>query len=422
MKKIIIVLLITLTIFVGVFSWSAQAEACPWNVHATVVHGNKSYTYNLQNYLDVCDKKVAFLGQKSRWQLYQYLQTLPLTEKEIYNYILPNFDDVLQFFADVCHQKRDATVHFDKNGFTYLAGADGVSINQKQVFESMLLCHNGESIVLPLVVHKATTVTELKHSTQLRATFTTQFPNSNTERVHNITLATNAINGTIVDVGQTFSFNQVVGKRTEQNGYKTAKVIVDGTYVDGVGGGVCQVSTTLYNALLLADILPSACQHSLISNYVLAGFDAMVSDLGADLTFVNNTASPIYIQGVVKGKSVTFSIFGLPNNWQIERESVAEVEPFDTVEVVDTQKYPHLVYTDQTQVVRGGSNGVKTQSYLKYYQNGKLVATKLIRKNSYKKVDKIVARGHLERPTDCTLPNELQMGSCFYKIAPNSVF
>jgi vancomycin resistance protein YoaR len=275
----------------------------------------------------------------------------------------------------------------------------------------MLCCHNGENIVLPLVVHKATTVKDLKHRTQLRAKFTTHFPNSNAERIHNITLATQSLNGTIVDVGEKFSFNQLVGKRTEQNGYKSAKVIVDGAYVDGVGGGVCQVSTTLYNALLLADILPSACQHSLISNYVLAGFDAMVSDAGADLTFVNNTGSPIYIQGVVQNKSVTFSLFGLPNKFEIQRESIAEITPFDTLEVVDQAKYPHLVYTDQSQVVRGGSNGVRSQSILHYYQNGKLVESKLIRKNNYKKVDKLVARGYLVRPIDVTLHSQMPMGS-----------
>ena len=130
MKKLIIAILVTLTIFVGVFSLSAQAEVYPWNVHATIVYGNKTYTYNLKNHIDGVSPKVAFLGEKSRWQLYQCLQTLPLTEREIYNYILPNFDDVLQFFTNVCKQKRDATVRFDKSGFAYLAGKDGISINQ----------------------------------------------------------------------------------------------------------------------------------------------------------------------------------------------------------------------------------------------------------------------------------------------------
>lgn len=407
MKKILLITLLTLTIFVGVFSYTAQAEVCPWKVHATIQHGNKSFVYDISKYLDKADARVVYLGEKSKWQLYQYLQTLPLSDKEIYNYIVPKFDDILRFFDYVCRQKRDACVTFDESGFRFFEGNDGVSINQKVLFESLIACHNGEKITLPLVVDKATTVQDLQKCTAQRATFTTQFPASTPDRVHNIRLATQSINGTTVDVGEKFSFNQVVGKRTEQNGYKTAKVIVDGAYVDGVGGGVCQVSTTLYNALLLAGILPSACQHTLVSNYVLEGFDAMVSDAGADLTFVNNTGSPIYIQGFVRGKSVSFAVFGLPCDYQIVRESVKEVTPFDTVEIVDKQKYPQLVYTDQTLVVTNGSDGVKTQSFLKYYQNGHLMETKLIRKNSYKKVDKVVARGDVLRPEQTTaIPNE----------------
>lgn len=402
MKKLILITLLTLTVFVGVFSYTAQAETHPWNVCATVVCGDNSFEYDMSKHLHKVNPKVAYLGEKGRSKQYQFLQTLPLTDKQIYNYILPNFDDILRFFDYVCCPKRDACVTFDHNGFCYYQGNDGVSINQKVLFERLLTCHNGEKVNLPLVVDRAVTVQELQKSTTQRATFTTTFPASTAERAHNINLATQSINGTIVAVGERFSFNQVVGKRTEQNGYKTAKVIVDGKYVDGVGGGVCQVSTTLYNALLLAGILPNACQHSLISHYVLEGFDAMVSDSGADLTFVNDTGSPIYIQGLVRGKSVTFTVFGLPCNYQIVRESVKEVTPFDTVEIVDKQKYPQLVYTDQTLVVTNGSDGVKTQSFLKYYQNGRLVESKLIRKNSYKKVDKVVARGEIVRPEQLT--------------------
>lgn len=403
MKKLIFtILLLTLTIFVGVFPFCAHADSRPWNVVATICYGDKIYLYNMQNYLDFADKKVAYLGENSRKNLYRYLQTLPLTDDEIYNYILPKFDHVLQNFAYVCQKKQDAMVTFDKNGFVYTNGVDGISINKKALFERMLCCYNGEKISLPILVDKAVTVEQLKQSTVERATFSTTFYNSSADRVHNVTLATQLVNGTTVGVGEKFSFNQVVGKRTEQAGYKNAKVIVNGNYVDGIGGGVCQVSTTLYNALLLAGIIPNACQHTLISHYVMHGFDAMVNDNGADLTFVNDTNSPLYIQGSVQNKKVTFTIYGLPNEWHVERESIAEVTPFDTVEIVDKDKYPQLVYTDQTLVVTNGSDGVKTQSFLKYYQNGKLQKTILIRKNSYKKVDKVIARGYLTRPTEST--------------------
>lgn len=397
MKKILLATLLTLTIFVGVFLPPVSAQTHPWNVCAKVVYGEKSYTYKLKNHLQNCDKSVAFLGEKSRWELYRYLQTLPLTNQQIYNYILPNFDDVVRFFAPVCRTKRDAVVTFDKNGFHFEKGSDGLSIDQKALFEALLFCHDGDTLNLPVVLHKATTTEQLQKLTMQRSTFTTEYANSTPQRAHNIALATQSINGTTVGVGEKFSFNQVVGKRTEQNGYQSAKVILDGVYVDGVGGGVCQASTTLYNALLLAGIVPNAHQHTLISHYVLEGFDAMVSDAGADLTFVNNTGSTIYIQGYTKGKSVTFTIFGVENPWKIVRENKVEITPFDTLEIVDPQKYPHLVYTDQTQIVTKGSNGVKTQSFLKFYQNGNLVQTQLIRKNSYKKVDKVVARGYLAR-------------------------
>lgn len=403
MKKLIFTtLLLTLTIFVGVFPFYAQAQSCPWNVVATICHGNKTYHYNMQNYVDCADKNVAYLGEKGRKSMYKYLQTLSLSDDEIYNYLLPKFDDLLQFFAYVCQKKSDATVSFDKNGFKYTDGIDGISINKKALFERLICCHNNEKITLPILVDKAVTIQQLKQSTVVRATFCTTFYNSSPDRVHNVALATQSINGATVGVGERFSFNQIVGKRTEQAGYKNAKVIVNGAYVDGIGGGVCQVSTTLYNALLLAGIIPSAHQHTLISHYVMSGFDAMVNDNGADLTFVNDTNSPLYIQGTVQNKVVTFTIYGSPNPWHIERESVSQVTPFDTVEIVDKTKYPQLVYTDQTLVVNSGSDGVQTQSFLKYYQSGKLQKRILIRKNSYKKVNKVIARGYLVRPTEPT--------------------
>ena len=408
MKKALLTILLALTVFVSVFCCPVQAQTHPWNVCATVVYGGKSYNYNMKNHLENCPPQVAFLGEKSRWELYKYLQTLPLTEQQIYNYILPNFDDVVRFFAPMCPTKRDATVTFGGDGFHFCKGNDGVEINQRKLFESLLACHNGQTICLPVVVHKAITLSHLQQTTQLRSTFTTEFANSTAQRAHNIALATQAINGTTVDVGEQFSFNQVVGKRTEQRGYQNAKVIVDGAYVDGIGGGVCQVSTTLYNALLLAGIVPNAHQHTLLSHYVLEGFDAMVSDSGADLTFVNNTDYPLYIQGFVRNKSVTFNIFGITNKYTIVRESVVEVTPFETVEIVDNVKYPHLVYADQTQIVSNGSNGVKAQSMLKYYLDGKLVDTKLLRKSVYKRVNRVIARGALPRPNpDAILPTPL---------------
>jgi vancomycin resistance protein YoaR len=152
---------------------------------------------------------------------------------------------------------------------------------------------------------------ELIKKTQLLYTFTTYFDGDNAGRAANIKLAAQKINGTILPAGESFSFNSVVGARTAQNGFNIAKIIEDGKYLDGVGGGVCQVSTTLYNAALLSGLeIVEYHPHSLSVGYVSPSRDAMVSGNYFDLKFKNNKLTPIYIRTNVDGGSVTCSIYG----------------------------------------------------------------------------------------------------------------
>ena len=412
MKKIIIKLIIALALFASVFVCNgvAYAEAFSnWNVKLEINYNGDKFAYDLaqniaqnasngENNADDATNRGFYLGSNGKKRLYDTLSELDLPPLAVYEYILPNFSEILAHYDYVNRDKVDATVSFDASGFHYREGNNGVEINAKKLFEAALNSRGKTvKIDLPLTVDKAVTVTELKRNTVKRASFTTNYYNSGANRCFNIDKAASALNGVTVGVGETFSFNNTVGARTEARGYKTSKVILDGNYTEGVGGGVCQVSTTLYNALLLAGFIPKASQHSLISGYVKAGFDAMVSYGVADLTFVNDTEHPIYIAATTANKTITFTIYGEPTKYRIERESVEEREKFRTVEIVDKQKYPDLIYTDQTKIVTGGSDGVKTQSYLKYYLGDTLVETKLIRKNTYKRVDQVIARGDLER-------------------------
>ncbi len=401
MNKKIVILLITLTFFVSVFCCGnvAFAQTLPWNISVQICHEKDLFTYDLQQNIpqnaDVNGRRF-YESSKLKWQLYQYLLTLNLPLDSVFDYILPNFCNIVSHFDYLNKQRVDSQVVFDGT-FSYTACQNGVQVDKQRLFESILRCGKGR-VSLPLLVDKAVTEQQNKQITTQKGRFYTSFYNSNDNRIANITLATKLLNGVVVEVGQTFSFNQVVGKRTEQNGYKNAKVIENGIYVDGVGGGVCQVSTTLYNALLLSGIIPKAYQHSLVPSYVMAGFDAMVSDNGADLTFTNDTGYPLYIKGEVQDKRVIFTIFGVVNTYKIQRVNEQVVENFHTVFVTDSQKYPHLIYCDQTEVITNGSNGVKSKSYLQYYLGDKLVKTSQIRANNYKKVDKVVAQGDRQRP------------------------
>ena len=409
MKKFLTVMTIMLAVLASIFICSrevALAETvAPWNVRFTVEYNGDFVKYDLQKEIVGLEKQAEargfYLGVKGKRELYARLMATGADQAAVYEYMLPNFSKVISHFNYVNRERVDATVSFDKNGFGYKNGQNGVKINAQKLFEDVLGCKgNLLRLTLPLKIDKAVTVSELKQNTVVKSTFTTNYANSAANRCYNIAKAADSLNGITVGVGETFSFNAIVGDRTEARGYKTSKVILDGNYTEGVGGGVCQVSTTLYNALLLAGFIPKAVQHSLVSSYVKAGFDAMVSYGSADLTFVNTTDHPIYIAAVAVGKSITFTVYGEPNVYRIERVSVEQREKFTTTYVVDADKYPELIYTDQTKVVTSGSDGVKTQSYLKYYLGNTLVETKLIRKNSYKRVDQVIAHGAHQRPLD----------------------
>lgn len=403
MKKLVI-LTLTLALSVSVFVCrQAFAESvAPWNVRFDVEYGGDTFRYDLSE--NVCglesqaEQRLFWHGVKQKRKLYRELVQMGLPTDAIYDYILPGFGKVADHFAYVCRNKIDAVVQFGKNGFTYRKSQDGVEINVKKLFETALSsCGKTLRISLPITTYKACTAEELKQYTLCRGTFSTSYASGSANRCHNVERAAAAVNGVTVGVGETFSFNATVGERTEANGYKTSKVIMDGNYADGVGGGVCQVSTTLYNALLLAGFVPKAVQHSLVSSYVKPGFDAMVSYGTADLTFVNDTDHPVYIAAETRRKQLTFTVYGEANPFRIVRESVETRDKFAVNYIVDKNKYPELVYTDQTKVVVGGSDGVKTKSYLNYYLGDKLVDRKLIRTNSYKRVDAVIARGYTER-------------------------
>ena len=151
---------------------------------------------------------------------------------------------------------------------------------------------------------------DLKSINTQISSVTTNFGSSNENRSENIRVSSNAVNGNLLMPGNTFSFNDVVGARTIERGYKTAKEIVGDKVVDGIGGGVCQVSTTLYNAVLRTDLTSiERYRHTKRSSYIGSGLDATVVYGALDYRFKNTCSYPIYIESTINNKNVTFSIY-----------------------------------------------------------------------------------------------------------------
>ncbi len=233
----------------------------------------------------------------------------------------------------------------------------------------------------------------------LRASFYTSFGSSTAERKSNIRLSTNSLNNVMIDVDGEFSFNKVVGERTEKRGYKNAKIIVGGEFVDGVGGGVCQVSTTLYNAVLLAGLEILECHpHSLPVGYVAPSFDAMVNSGSADLKFKNNTKNPVYIKAVADDNTVKISIYGEPMDYKIKRVSkVTQIilPPKEQIVCDEKGEYPEL-YKGEKMYLRYAKEGYKSEGYLEIIKNEK-TSVKKIRTDKYNAVGAVIVYGNADR-------------------------
>ena len=235
----------------------------------------------------------------------------------------------------------------------------------------------------------------------LRAQFYTSYPTSTEERKANILLATKSIDKTLIDVGGEFSFNRTVGERTEIRGYKRAKIIVGGEFVDGVGGGVCQVSTTLYNAVLLSGLTVTEYHpHSLPVSYIAPSFDAMVNSGSADLRFVNNTDNPVFLRAYADGSVLRIEIYGQPMQEKYSRQSlITEKIPAPQSEILydELGEYPDL-YEGDSKIVKYGKDGYKSEGYLIVTKNGKLAGMKKIRSDSYSAVRGKVVFGKAIKP------------------------
>lgn len=231
-----------------------------------------------------------------------------------------------------------------------------------------------------------------------RAEFSTDYRKSSAERKHNIALAAKSLDKTFIDVGGEFSFNRTVGERTKKRGYKTAKIIVNGEFTEGVGGGVCQVSTTLYNAALLAGLkITESHPHSLSVGYVPLSFDAMVNSGSADLRFINKTHNPVIIRTFCDGNSLTIKIYGEPMREKYKLKSVLKKEILPTyITVKDTDgKYPDL-YAGETRVISYGKKGYYSEGFLIKISDGNTSSVR-IRKDIYSAVNGLKAEGTAER-------------------------
>jgi vancomycin resistance protein YoaR len=243
---------------------------------------------------------------------------------------------------------------------------------------------NSSAITLPIkVIHPKVTMEDITSAgmREILSSYTTTFNNEDINRTDNIKLAALKTNGTILYPGNIFSFNEVVGPREKEYGFKEALEIVDGEFVPGVGGGICQVSSTLYNAVLLANLdIVERYNHSKPLSYVPLGQDATVAYDVLDFKFRNNTDGPLLIMTEVEDNKLVVGILGqhpLTTKVEIQHEDRQTVPPS-----IVKKEDPNL-YLGETQVDQEGKPGYKVTTLRVVWSKGRQISREVLSKDVY---------------------------------------
>lgn len=283
----------------------------------------------------------------------------------------------------------------NKKALIVIPGENGTSIDIKSTYEKLPKeWGDFDCLEIPIVTREEQPEIDanaLKTMGEL-ASYTTWYNTSEINRSHNLFLAANAINSTIIQPQGIFSFNQTVGERIYEKGYRDALIIVGGKFEPGAGGGVCQVSSTLYNSCLLAGLeIVERYSHGLAISYVPLGRDATVVFGLQDLRFRNNTPQPIYIGAFTEAGRLTINIYGNTDHKQnIQLSNIIDkVIDFKEQQEVDPELEPGQKIVDHE-----GSPGYEVRAFRTYLDNsGRVIKKEQLSTDRYRPLNTLVYIG-----------------------------
>ncbi len=313
-----------------------------------------------------------------------------------------------EFFAEFLREPKDA-YFIDEENLEYVEHIVGIEFDkaeaEKIIDENKT---NDKTYEIPVkVTYPEITLNKLlgKAFEDTLGSYATNYNPGEVGRTKNVSLAASKINGVILAPGESFSFNKVVGARTYENGFRDAKVYQGNEIVDGLGGGICQVSSTLYNAVLYANLeIVTRRNHSLSVAYVPLGRDATVSYGSIDFVFKNNKKYPVKLTASAYGGRLSVSVMGVKEDdtkVELYTETVA-TRAFEEIEEIDPELAP-----GETKVKQNGSNGYTVNTY-KVVKSGGTQNREFVSRSVYLPTNKITLIGaeETEETTDTPVDEE----------------
>lgn len=266
------------------------------------------------------------------------------------------YNEVRKDPVDAYYTKDPFEIHPSENGVDFK-----ISLEEAQ---DMISSEQKEEYSIPLSIISPNITTNMigtEAFPDLLSTFSTNYAASNRNRTTNLILAANKINGTVLMPGETFSYNKVVGARTIAAGYKEAPIYVQGKVEDGLGGGICQITSTLYNAVVYANLeVTQRTNHQFVPSYVTASRDATVVYGAIDFQFKNNRDYPIKLVCSVSGGVANFRIFGM------RQDNDCEVQ----ISSYETGRTSTAIYSEAYKILK---------------RDGQVVDKQLLSKDTYKR-------------------------------------
>lgn len=353
--------------------------------------------------LDVIDE-AAQLGKKGNI-IKRYKERKDLEhEKKVYKleWVLAP-EQVRDYVTTECvkfdSEAKDATLKRVNGSFEIVDGNTGTKLDVDGSVQMIMDFIENEwnkengTITLPVETdYPRGSEEELSRVKDVLGTFTTSYSTSGPSRSQNVANGAKLINGTVLYPGDTFSAYEVVSPFTTENGYEMAGSYLNGKVVDSLGGGICQVSTTLYNAVLLSELeVVERSNHSMIVTYVDPSADAAIAGTYKDFKFKNNTEAPVYIEGTTANKQITFTIYGeetRPANRTIKyvSQTLSTTEP--GVVIVADPGQP-IGY----RIVEGAHRGIQAELYKHVYVNGVEESVTKVNKSTYNASPRTVVVG-----------------------------
>lgn len=313
--------------------------------------------------------------------------TIPIKQAKIEGIDINKIhNEIFKEPKDAYIETNEAKVYAHINGVDFAISVDEIN---------KILQEEKEEYIIPLkITIPAVTLESIAGQAfpNKLSEFTTRYDVTNKNRSTNLELSSEKVNGTIVLPGEIFSYNKIVGARTISAGYKEAAIYSGGKVVQGIGGGICQLSSTLYNAVLYANLeITSRTNHRFLTSYVQAGRDATVSWGTIDFCFKNTRNYPIKIVSSVSNGIVRVTIHGMQeeNEYEVELQTkTLETIPYKTNYINDNTLEEGVEIIEQN-----GSNGVKSETYKILKQNGAVISKSLLSSDTYSSLEKVIRKG-----------------------------